>query len=60
MTNETIEASINEASGSVDCYSPRDGPAPCAPIPELSTIVLFTVGLLLLLGYIRMARRKGE
>ena len=58
MTNEAIEASIKEESGSVDYYPHKESPAPCAPIPELSTIVLFTVGLLLLLGYVRMARGR--
>ena len=58
MTNDTIEASIKEASGSVGYYPHREGQAPCAPVPELSTIVLFTVGLLLLLGYVRMARGR--
>ena len=33
---------------------------PCAPVPELPTIVLLSVGLLVLAGYVRVRlRRKG-
>jgi len=62
--NETrIDASIHDWTYDTDwgnvTTSPRlDGPAPCAPIPELSTVLLFAVGLLMLVGYVRIGRRK--
>jgi len=51
-----INASIT-GTGSVTT-APRDGPAPCAPIPEAATVLLFAVGLLMLAGYVRVGRRK--
>ena len=61
MTNDTIDASIYDwqddpSKGNVTFYK-RDGPSPCAPIPELPTIVLFCVGLLALVGYVGYNRR---
>jgi len=64
--NETrIDASIYDhtyhaAYGEV-ITSPRlDGPAPCAPVPELPTIALLAVGLLMLAGYVRIERKKNN
>ena len=37
-----------------------DGSAPCAPVPELPTIALLAVGLLMLAGYVRIERKKDE
>ncbi len=64
--NETrIDASIYDqtyhASYGKVITSPRlDGPAPCAPVPELPTIALLAVGLLMLAGYVRIERKKDE
>ena len=58
MTNETIEASIKGDPGSVDYYPYEEGPVPCAPIPELPTIILLSVGLLVLAGYGWLRRKK--
>jgi hypothetical protein len=39
-------------------YNPWEGqPVPCAPIPELSSIILVAVGILMLAGYARIKRR---
>ena len=46
------------AWGNVTTNPRLDGPAPCAPIPERATILLFAVGLLMLVGYMRVGRRK--
>ena len=52
-----IDASID---GSVD-YDPFNaGPCPCAPIPELPTLALCSIGLLALAGYTRMERKKNN
>ena len=52
-----IGASID---GSVD-YDPfNTGPYPCAPIPELPTLALCSIGLLALAGYTRMERKKNN
>ena len=48
----------NPSLGNVTFLPKLDGPDPCSPIPELSTIVLFTVGLLTLVGYVRIGRKK--
>lgn len=64
--NETrINASIYDqthyASYGEVITSPRlDGPAPCAPVPELPTIALLAAGLLMLAGYVRIERKKDE
>jgi parallel beta-helix repeat protein len=60
--NDTINASIYDwhddaAKGNVTYLPKLDGPAPCAPIPDLPTIVLLTVGLLMLVGCVRIGRR---
>ncbi|MFV9677774.1 MAG: right-handed parallel beta-helix repeat-containing protein [Methanosarcinales archaeon] len=66
----TLNASIydwpeNHAKGNVTVLPRLDEPklnsgaaAPCRPIPELSTVILLGIGLLLLAGYLRI-RRKG-
>ena len=62
--NETrINASIYDQTydagwGSVTTAPRLSGPAPCAPVPELPTILLLAVGLLMLAGYVRIERRK--
>jgi parallel beta-helix repeat protein len=59
--NETIDASIyddDEEEGKVEFYPFEEGPVPCAPIPELPTIVLSSMGLLALAGYLLRIRRK--
>ena len=53
-----IAASINETTGSVDYEPFETATCPCAPIPELATIALLAVGLLALVGYIRIGRKK--
>ena len=58
--NGTIDAGIcddEEGKGKVEFYPFATGPVPCAPIPELSSIVLFSGGLLALAGYIRIRRK---
>ncbi|NQE45493.1 Subtilisin-like serine protease [ANME-1 cluster archaeon GoMg2] len=60
--NETkINASIydhydNSEKGIVNFTGYLNGPAQCAPVPELSTIILFSLGLLAL--YICVGRRR--
>jgi parallel beta-helix repeat protein len=58
-----INASISDWTydtgwGNVTTSPKLDGPAPCAPIPELPTVLLLAVGLLMLAGYVRAGRRK--
>ena len=66
MDNDTIDKSIydddpGEGGGKVTFYPPLDGASPCAPIPELATVVLLGVGLLVLAGYVRIkTKRKGS
>ena len=63
MTNDTINASIYDWQddpnncGNVT-FDKRDGPSPCAPVPEAATIVLFSVGLVALAGYVGLRKRK--
>ena len=62
MNNSTIDASIydwqdDSSKGNVTFYPSSTGASPCAPIPELSTLVLFSVGLLTLAGYVGYNRR---
>ncbi|KAF5435660.1 Right handed beta helix region, partial [Candidatus Methanophagaceae archaeon] len=58
MDNTTIEASIKENTGNVT-YNPFEGnPNICAPIPELSTVILLGIGLLMLAGYLRIRRKR--
>ena len=43
-----------------DCDASRKGDPPVAPVPELATIVLFGAGLITLVGYVELRkRRKG-
>ena len=61
--NETIDASIyddEEGKGKVEFYPFETGPVPCAPIPELPTIILLSVGLLALAGYVGLRRKKNK
>ncbi|RZB31403.1 MAG: hypothetical protein AEth_00733 [Candidatus Argoarchaeum ethanivorans] len=63
MTNDTIHASIydwqdNHDKGNVTFYRFGTGPSPCAPVPELPTVVLFSVGLGALAGYVGWRKRK--
>jgi parallel beta-helix repeat protein len=52
-TETIIAAGIKKDTGSVGYVPFATGPVPCAPIPELPTIVLFSVGLIALAGYAR-------
>ena len=57
-----INASIrdwtyNTAWGNVTTSPKLDGAVPCAPIPELPTVLLLAVGLLMLVGYVRIRRK---
>jgi parallel beta-helix repeat protein len=61
--NNTINASIydwtyNNTKGNVTVLPRLSDAAPCAPVPELSTVILLGIGLLMLAGYLRI-RRKG-
>jgi parallel beta-helix repeat protein len=62
--NETkINASIydhydNPSYGIVNFSGSLSNPSQCAPIPELATIILFSIGLLVLAGYVSLRRRK--
>jgi parallel beta-helix repeat protein len=63
MTNETVNASIydwtyDNTTGNVTVLPMLNSAAPCAPIPELSTVILLGVGLLMLAGYLRMRRKR--
>ena len=58
-----INASIHDwtcswSESSVTTDPRLSGSAPCAPVPELPTILLLAVGLSLLAGYVRIERRK--
>jgi hypothetical protein len=63
MDNETINASIydwqdDHSKGTVTFLPRLTGPDPCAPVPELPTVVLFSVGLVALAGYVVLRKRK--
>jgi len=63
MTNETVNASIydwtyNNTRGNVTVLPRLNSADPCAPIPELSTVVLLGVGLLMLAGYLRIRWKR--
>jgi len=64
--NETrINASIRDWTywtsgmgwGNVTTNPKLDGTVPCAPIPELPTVLFLAVGLLMLVGYVRIGRK---
>jgi parallel beta-helix repeat protein len=63
--SDTINASIHDwqddhSKGNVTFIPKLSGPDPCAPIPEAATIILFSIGLLVLAGYVRIRiKRKG-
>ncbi|MCW7071323.1 MAG: right-handed parallel beta-helix repeat-containing protein [Methanophagales archaeon] len=65
-TNATkIDASIydndeNAGKGEVDFSGYKSGPVPCAPVPELPTVVLFSAGLLGVVGYFLLGQRRRE
>lgn len=44
-------------SDKVDYSDWTGSPVPCAPIPELSSIILVAVGIMMLAGYVRIGRR---
>ena len=64
MNNATINASIYDwQDDPANCgnvtFNPFNGnPNICAPIPELSTVILLGIGLLLLTGYLRIRRKR--
>ena len=56
-----IDASIfdyydDSTKGIVDFTGYFGGPSPCAPIPELTTVALISIGLLMLVGCARRTR----
>ncbi|MBN1455423.1 MAG: hypothetical protein JW945_04150, partial [Methanomicrobia archaeon] len=60
-----INASIwdyydNATLGIVDFSGFLDSPPQCAPIPEAATIFLFSAGLLALVGYTGVQRRRSR
>ena len=60
---DVINASIYDhydspGYGIVNFSGSRDSPEPCAPIPELATIVLLATGLLTLAGYVYLRKRQ--
>ena len=60
-----INASIydyydNPALGTVDFSGFLDRPPQCAPIPEAATVLLFSVGLIALVGYTDVQRRRSR
>ena len=62
MNDSKINASIydwqdDSSKGNVTFLPKLDGPSPCAPIPELPTVVLFSVGLVALAGYVGIRRK---
>ncbi len=56
--NDTINDSIYNTKGNVTVFPRLYQPDPCAPIPELSTVILVGVGLVVLSGYVRIRRRR--
>ena len=57
-TSVVIAAGIKEDSGSVDFEPFLTDPDPCAPIPEAGTIILFSIGLVVLAGYVVLRRSR--
>ncbi len=63
MTDDKIDASIyddEEGKGKVTFLPRLTGPSPCAPVPELPTVVLTILGLVSLTGYLKLRTRKYE
>ena len=58
IINESIYDWNEDSSKGNVTFDRRSGPAPCAPIPELPTIVLFVIGLVVLAGYVRVRRKR--
>ena len=63
MNDSKINASIydkqdDSSKGTATFLPRREGASPCAPIPELSTVLLLAVGLLILVGCMQIGRRK--
>jgi parallel beta-helix repeat protein len=58
--NESIYDKLDEdpTKGIVNFSNYRSYEDPCAPIPELSTVILVGVGLVVLAGYVRIRRRR--
>jgi hypothetical protein len=59
--DNTIDASIydnEEGKGTVTFLPKRDGESPCAPIPELATIIAILPGLVVLAGYVWIRKRR--
>lgn len=57
MTNATIDPGIydnEDGKDEVTFYVFRTG-----PIPELSTVILFSVGLVAIAGYVTLRKRKN-
>ncbi|GEM_PF-4813079 len=52
----TLECTVSQDDINSDGFE-LDVTLPPAPIPELATITLFAVGLVMLLGYMRLGRR---
>ena len=62
MDNDEINASIydwqeDHSKGNVTFLPKVTGPVPCAPILEAATIILLSVGLVVLAGYVYLRKR---
>ena len=61
IIEESIYDKSDEGSkGTVTFLPIRSGPAPCAPIPELPTIILLSIGLLVLARYVWIKRLNSD
>ena len=56
----TYGQTYHTSYGKVTTSPGLDGSTSCAPVPELPTIALLAVGLLMLAGYVRIERKKDE
>ena len=58
---ESIYDKSDEGSKGTVTYDPfKNGAAPCAPIPEAATIVLFSIGLVVLVGYVWIKKLNSD
>ncbi|CAD6491991.1 MAG: hypothetical protein CHKLHMKO_00211 [Candidatus Argoarchaeum ethanivorans] len=57
--SSVIEAGIKENMGNVDFEPFETGAVPCAPIPDSSALVLFSIGLLWLAGYVVLRKSRN-
>ena len=57
-SSAVIAAGIKADTGSVDYEPFLTEPDPCAPIPEAATIILFSIGLVVLAGYVVLRRSR--